>query len=79
MWKTLKQIKQKKPKILNLSESPKVEKIFPSDHLQFRTIEFAIGSILVILFISFKTFNMLRFSSGKIRLMMTDKEKEFQS
>lgn len=55
------------------------EKIFPSDHLQFRTIEFAIGSILVILFISFKTFNMLRFSPGKIRLMMTDKEKEFQS
>lgn len=58
---------------------PKWKKIFPFDHLLFRSTELQIGPILEISFISFKTFNKLRFSSGKIRLVMTDREKEFQS
>lgn len=58
---------------------PKWKNIFPFDHLLFRSTELQIGPILVNSFISFKTFDMLRFSSGKSRLMMTDKEKEFQS
>lgn len=56
------------------------KKIFLFDHLLFRTIEFTSGHILVISFIiSFKKPNVLRFSSGKIRSMMINKEKELQS
>lgn len=71
--------KNKEKEISYSNESPKAKKIFPIDHPLFRTIEFAIRPILVVSFISFKMFNILGVSSGKIRLMMTDTEKALQS
>lgn len=79
MQETLQEIRKKKPKMTQASQSKWKKKIVPFDHLLYRTIKLTIQPILVISFIlSFKKTRVLGLHSGKNRLMMMDKGKESQ-